>query len=158
MDGERHREFLRRAIRLAETSVEDGGGPFGALVVRGGDVVGRGTNRVTATNDPTAHAEIVAIREACRRLGSFRLEGCLVYSSAEPCPMCLGAIYWSRADALYFAADRSDAEVGGFDDALFYRELSLPPDERRLPTRAMSVEGAGEPFRRWLAKPDRVEY
>lgn len=151
--------FLREAIRLARRSVlEHGGGPFGALVVRGEEVLGRGWNQVTTANDPTAHAEIVAIREAAQHVGDFRLQGCVLYSSCEPCPMCLAAAYWARIEAVWYAADRRNAAAAGFDDARLYGELALPAPRRRLPCRQhLAVEGE-LPFREWLAKPDRVPY
>lgn len=151
--------FLREAIRLARRSVtEFGGGPFGALVVRGEEVLGCGWNQVTTTNDPTAHAEIVAIREAAQTLGDFRLLGCVLYSSCEPCPMCLAAAYWARLEAVWYAADRRSATAVGFDDARLHAELAQPTPRRRLPCRQhLALEGE-LPFREWLAKPDRTPY
>ncbi len=151
-------DFLREAIRVASENVERGGGPFGAVVVREGEVVARGANRVTRSNDPTAHAEVEAIREACRALGTFQLEGCEIYSSSEPCPMCLGAVYWARPQAVFYANGRDAALAAGFDDHHIYEEFLLPPQERRYPVRYLRIEGADEPFRRWAAKDDRVEY
>ena len=150
--------FLREAVQLAAESVSAGGGPFGALVVRDGELVGRGKNRVTASQDPTAHAEVVAIREACATLGSHQLVGCELYSSSEPCPMCLGAIYWARPDAVYFANERGEAAAAGFDDAFIYDEIELLPGDRRIRMNRVEVDGAGEPFRLWHMKTDRVEY
>jgi len=151
--------FLEEVIRIAVENVEThAGGPFGAIVVRGGEIIARGMNRVVAADDPTAHAEVVAIREACRMLGSFQLTGCTVYSSTEPCPMCLGAIYWARPDRLLFASSKRDAAAVGFDDQLIYDELARPLEERLLPTVQVRVEGALEPFRRWAAHPGRVDY
>ncbi|MFQ5889616.1 MAG: nucleoside deaminase [Gemmatimonadota bacterium] len=158
MSEAKHEEFLREAIRLAAENVEQDGGPFGAVVVKDGEIVARGVNRVTAHNDPTAHAEIVAIREACRALGTFQLEGCTIYCSTEPCPMCLGAIYWARPDAVYFAAAHADAAENGFDDQFIYAEIAQPVERRTLPTRRLAVEGALEPFRCWRKKENRVEY
>ena len=130
---ERH---LRRAIELAQRGMAEGfGGPFGAVVVRGDEILAEGYNQVTSSNDPTAHAEVVAMRAACRVLGNFSLSGCEIYSSCEPCPMCLGAIYWARLDGLYFAASRRDAASIGFDDELLYTELGLEIPQRRLMTR-----------------------
>ena len=147
------------AIRLAVQNVDDGaGGPFGAVVAKGGETLAAAANRVTATNDPTAHAEVVAIREACARLGAFSLEGCVVYCSCEPCPMCLGALYWARPDAVFYAATAEDAAAAGFDDAHIYRELVLPKPDRALPLRRLHAEEAQEPFRRWGELPARVEY
>ena len=151
--------FLAAAVDLATRNVaRQGGGPFGALVVRRGEIVGRGVNRVTPTNDPTAHAEIVAIRSACRRLGTFQLTGCVVYASAEPCPMCLGAIYWARPRAVWFAAAREDAAEVGFDDALVYAELAAPVAARRIPFhRALEADGRG-PFDAWRRSASRRPY
>ena len=151
--------YLREAIRLARENVEVGaGGPFGAVVVRDGRIVATGTNLVTTTDDPTAHAEIVAIRNACRELGSFQLEGCEVYCSCEPCPMCLGAIYWARPARVVFASSAHDAADAGFDDSFIYDEVRLPRDRRRLPLEQMRVTEAGEEFAAWRSAEDRVEY
>lgn len=150
--------FLREAVRLASDSVTGNGGPFGAIVVRQGEIVGRGQNRVTASRDPTAHAEVVAIRDACKNLDSHQLAGCELYSSSEPCPMCLGAIYWARPDAVYFANERAEAAAAGFDDAFIYDEIELLPGDRRIRMIRVEVDGAGEPFRLWQANTDRVEY
>jgi len=150
-----NKELMREAIRMSVESVRSGtGGPFAALVVKEGTIVGRGTNRVTSTNDPTAHAEVVAIRDACSKLGSFQLNGCEIYTTCEPCPMCLGAIYWARPDRVYFGNTRADAARIGFDDDFIYRELSVGISERRIP---MSDE-AGEAFTEWDRKPDKVKY
>ncbi|HUO87002.1 MAG TPA: nucleoside deaminase [Thermoanaerobaculia bacterium] len=152
-------ELMRRAIDLAVDNVRRRmGGPFAALVVRQGRVIAEGTNRVTTENDPTAHAEIVAVRTACQTLGTFDLAGCEVYASCEPCPMCLGALYWARIDRLWFAADREAAAAAGFDDALIYREVPLPPEQRVLPTSRLSTGVAGAPFTAWAELADRVEY
>ena len=151
----RDREFMRQAIRLAEQGMEAGeGGPFGAVIVRDGEVIGSGWNRVLATNDPTAHAEIVAIRDACRRTGSYWLEGSAIYVNCEPCPMCLAAIHWARIGQLTFAATRKDAAAIGFADDDIYREVCLPPEERAMFTRQMLRDKALEIIRRWpsLAK------
>ena len=158
MSDRTREDFLREAIRVASDNVASGGGPFGAIVVRDGEVVARAANRVTASNDPTAHAEVEAIREACGILGTFQLEGCEIYSSSEPCPMCLGAIYWARPKAVYFANGRDVALAAGFDDDHIYEEFLLAPEERRYPATRLEIEGADEPFRRWAAKDDRVEY
>jgi guanine deaminase len=151
--------FMRRAIALARENATGGrGGPFGAVVVGDGRIVGEGTNRVTATLDPTAHAEVVAIRAACAALGRFDLRGCDLYASCEPCPMCLSAAYWARVDRLFFAADRSDAARAGFDDDVIYREVALAPDARSLPTiRLLSDEGL-EAFAAWARNAERVPY
>lgn len=150
---------MMRAIELAREGVEaDAGGPFGCVIVKDGEIVGEGNNRVTSTNDPTAHAEVVAIREACAKLGSFQLEGCSIYASCEPCPMCLGAIYWSRPAAIFYAGTRDDAAAAGFDDRLFYRELELPNEKRDLSMQQMMRDEAQAAFRMWIEKEDKVEY
>ena len=152
-------ELMRRAIALADENVRAGrGGPFGAVVVRAGVIVGEGANEVTTTNDPTAHAEVVAIRNACRALGDFRLAGCEIYASCEPCPMCLGAIYWARPRCLFYAASKADAAEAGFDDAFIYEEAARPAGERRLPTRHVEVAQARLPFVEWKRSPRRVPY
>ena len=150
--------FMARAIELSLQNVAEGGGPFAALVVRDGRIVAEGTNRVTATNDPTAHAEIVAIREACRALATFQLTGCDFYTSCEPCPMCLGAIYWARPERLYFGNTAADAAAAGFDDSAIYQELKLPHGERRIPTVQLMREEAQAAFRAWRDKADKVTY
>jgi len=158
MSGQTQKDFLREAIRVAAENVDQGGGPFGAIVVRDGEVIARAANRVTGSNDPTAHAEVEAIREACRVLGTFQLEGCEIYASSEPCPMCLGAVYWARPRAVYYANGRDVALAAGFDDDHIYEEFLLAPEERRYPATRLEIDGADEPFRRWAAKDDRVEY
>ena len=158
MGGRTREDFLREAIRVASENVANGGGPFGAIVVRDGEVVARAANRVTSSNDPTAHAEVEAIREACRVLGTFQLEGCEIFSSSEPCPMCLGAVYWARPTAVFYANGREVALAAGFDDDHIYEEFLLPPEERRYPLARLEIDGADEPFRRWAEKTDRVEY
>jgi guanine deaminase len=154
-----NREFLREAIRLSiEKSQVDEGGPFGAVVVRNGQIIAQGWNRVASSNDPTAHAEIAAIRDACRRLGTFSLAGCEIYSSCEPCPMCLAAIYWARLSRIYYAASCADAAAAGFDDAQFYRQLALPPNSRSIPMQQDLRNEACAAFRAWLLKTDRTPY
>jgi tRNA(Arg) A34 adenosine deaminase TadA len=151
--------FMARAIQLSIENVYSGrGGPFGAVVVKDGAVIAEGSNQVTSTNDPTAHAEVVAIREACRSLALFDLEGCEIYCSCEPCPMCLGAIYWARVSRIYFANADEDASKIGFDDSLIYRELAQPHAERKIPMIQMMREEALEAFRAWQNKPDKIEY
>ena len=135
--------FLKQAIELAVANVRRNGGPFGAVVVRAGVAIATGCNLVTSTNDPTAHAEIVAIREACRVLGTFQLGGCDVYSSCEPCPMCLGALYWARPSRIFFAATQQEAAAAGFDDSLIYREMQLPAGQRAIPTIHVADESGG---------------
>ncbi|MFA7430056.1 MAG: nucleoside deaminase [Rhodospirillaceae bacterium] len=154
-----HARFMRRAIELAaEHSANGEGGPFGAVVVLNGEIIGEGWNQVVATNDPTAHAEMVAIRAACLALGRFSLEGADLYTSCEPCPMCLAGIYWARLNHIYYANDRAGAAAIGFDDADLYAEVALPPDQRRLPmTRILPAEAA-KGFAAWLRKTDRVLY
>ena len=152
-------EFMRRAIGLADRNVRMGqGGPFGAVVVRDGRVVGEGANAVTSSNDPTAHAEIVAIRNACRTLATFRLDGCELYASCEPCPMCLGAAYWARLDRLWYAAGREDAERAGFDDGLIYREVTAASADRRLPHARLLIEAGRDALERWRVAPDKIPY
>jgi guanine deaminase len=152
--------WLARAVRLATASVARSGGPFGAFVVRGGEVLGEGTNRVTADLDPTAHAEVVAIRAACRRTGDFTLPGATVYASCEPCPLCLAAALWARVDAVVFAADREAAARAGFDDAAFYRLLRPAVDPSAWPVRIVHLPTttSEEPFEAWLASEGRTPY
>ncbi len=150
--------LMRRALSLACDSVFSGGGPFGAVVVRDGQVVAEGVNRVTVWNDPTAHAEIVAIRAACSVLGRFDLRGCELYSSCEPCPMCLGALHWARVDKIFYSATRHDASRVGFDDAVLYDEFSLPIEERTTPIRRLLHEEASQPFEAWLQQAQRISY
>jgi tRNA(Arg) A34 adenosine deaminase TadA len=151
--------FLREAIRLSVENMQaNEGGPFGAVIVRDGRVVGRGWNRVTSSNDPTAHAEIVAIRDACSRLKTFSLAGCDIYSSCEPCPLCLAAIYWSRLDRIYHAATCDDAAAAGFDDLHFYREVGRPAGERSVPMAQALRDEACVAFQQWLKKDNRIRY
>jgi guanine deaminase len=152
-------EFMDEAIRLAVENVHSGnGGPFGAVVVRNGEIIARGANLVTATNDPTAHAEVVAIRQACEKLGWFEIKDCELYSSCEPCPMCLGAIYWARPAALYFAASRKDAADAGFDDDLIYKEISAPLHERQIPAIHIPHHHALKAFTQWQASGNKIPY
>lgn len=151
-------ELMREAIRLSEENVVNGGGPFGAVIARDGDIVATGVNRVTANCDPTAHAEVSAIREACRKLGTFDLAGYEIFSSCEPCPMCLGAIYWARLDKLYFGNNKTDAKNIGFDDSFIYDELELPREKRKLPAEPMMSDVAFHAFRMWMDKDDKIEY
>ena len=151
--------FIQMAIDLAREKMLVGeGGPFGAVIVRGDRVIGRGWNQVTSTNDPTAHAEIVAIRAACAKQGDFSLAGCDLYASCEPCPMCLAAIYWARIDHLYYAATRDEAAAAGFDDAMIYREIPLPPGERSLLCTHIPNASAKDIFADWKRFDDRTEY
>jgi len=142
--------YLELAVSLAREGMEKGmGGPFGCVIVKDGEVIGRGFNQVTSSNDPTAHAEVVAIRDACSRLGSYQLGGCDVYTSCEPCPMCLGALYWARPERVIYASNREDAADGGFDDAFIYREIQLAPEGRKLAFIEKPLPDALQLFRKW---------
>ena len=159
MDEKKKNEIMREAIRLSIENVESGnGGPFGAVVVKDGKIIARGANQVTSTNDPTAHAEVVAIRKACEVLGSFQLDGCEIYTSCEPCPMCLGAIYWARPDKIYYANTKEDAAEISFDDQFIYEELDRPISERKLFTEQMLRDEALMAFKKWSESSDKVEY
>ncbi|PKP20935.1 MAG: tRNA-specific adenosine deaminase [Bacteroidetes bacterium HGW-Bacteroidetes-21] len=151
-------DFMREAIRLSTENVRNGGGPFGAVIVKNGKIVATGVNRVTSHNDPTAHAEVNAIREACKVLGKFDLSDCEIYSSCEPCPMCLGAVYWARLSRLYFANDKKDAKDIGFDDSFIYEEIELDYSQRKIPTEQYMREEAMTAFRLWSENPDKIEY
>lgn len=152
-------QFMRRAIALAVENARSGrGGPFAAIVVKEGQIIAEGANRVALINDPTAHAEMVAIRAACRKLRSFQLDGCEIYASCEPCPMCMGAIYWARPARVFFAAAADDAARAGFDDALILEQLRLPLPERSIPMIQLLRSEAQEAFRVWEQKPDKVRY
>lgn len=151
-------EMMRRAIVLSVDNVRNGGGPFGAVITRNGEVVAKGVNRVTANNDPTAHAEVTAIRNAAQKLGTFDLSDCEIYTSCEPCPMCLGAIYWARLKKVYFANNKEDAKNIGFDDSFIYDEMALPREERKLPSEVLMRDEAQEAFRTWNEKKDKIEY
>jgi guanine deaminase len=154
-----HEKFLQRAIELAEENVKSGmGGPFGAIVVKDGKIIGEGVNRVTNENDPTAHAEVMAIRQACKKLNTFQLTDCQIYSSCEPCPMCLGAIYWARPDALYFAAGKEDAANAGFDDSFIYKEIDLPYQNRKIYTVQILSAQAIQVFKNWIISENKKEY
>lgn len=149
---------MREAIRLADESVEHGGGPFGAVVVKDGEIIAGSANSVTLDNDPTAHAEVNAIRQACRLLGTFDLKGCDIYTSCEPCPMCLGAIYWAGIGRIYYANTRKDAADIGFADDFIYNEMARPLDQRQLPISQMLRNEAQHTFTRWAEKPDKTVY
>ncbi len=151
-------ELMGMAIELSIENVAAGGGPFGAVIARDGEIVATGVNRVTANHDPTAHAEVSAIRDACRKLGTHDLSGCEIYTSCEPCPMCLGAIYWAHIDRIYYGNDKDDAREIGFDDSFIYDELALPRRKRRLPAERLMGDKAIYAFRLWRDKPDRVDY
>jgi guanine deaminase len=159
MNMKSENDFLQLAIQLATENVRSGvGGPFGAVVVRNGEVVSTGVNRVTADNDPTAHAEVNAIREACKAMGTFQLPGCVLYTSCEPCPMCLGAIYWVRLDKVVYGNTCHDAAEAGFDDHFIYEELSVPPGQRKLPMVRLLRELAIENFRAWQEHQSKIVY
>lgn len=150
---------MAEAIALSLKNVREGkGGPFAAVVVRDGKIIARGVNRVTLTNDPTAHAEVVAIREACASIQNFQLTGCEIYSSCEPCPMCLAAIYWARPEKVFFANTKEDAAAAGFDDSLIYQELALPPNQRKIPLIQLMRDEAIRAFQEWAKSPLKVDY
>ena len=152
-------EFMRAAIDLSLEGLDTGrGGPFGAVVVKDGKIVGRGANQVTSTNDPTAHAEVVAIRDACKNLGTFQLDGCEIYCSCEPCPMCLGAIYWARPAKIYYACSREDAAGAGFDDSFIYDEIPLPISQRKIPMAQVLPKEAMTAFIQWNNMDGKIEY
>jgi tRNA(Arg) A34 adenosine deaminase TadA len=154
-----HENFMREAIKEAEAGMRGGrGGPFGCVIVRRGELIARGNNRVTSTNDPTAHAEVTAIREACTKLGSYSLADCELYTNCEPCPMCLAAAYWARIPTLYYATTRVDAAAVGFDDDFIYEQIPLPPEKRALVMRPLLREEALTVFREWAAKADKLKY
>lgn len=155
-----HQRFMRMAIDEARKGMNNNdGGPFGAVIVdREGEVVGRGHNMVTSSNDPTAHAEVVAIRNACRNLENFQLEGCTIYTSCEPCPMCLGAIYWARPERVFFGCDKQDAAKVDFDDAFIYKELDMPLSNRSIPAVQLLREEAIMVFEEWEKKTDKMDY
>lgn len=156
---DKDKEFMRRAIALAQNGIDsNNGGPFGAIVVKAGEIIGEGCNRVTSTNDPTAHAEIVAIRAACQKLDSFQLENCTIYTSCEPCPMCLGAIYWARPLRMFFACNREDAAAIGFDDDYIYQEIERPIEERQIKSINFLREEGLKVFENWANKSDKTEY
>ena len=158
MFTEKDFEYMRLAALMAEESVANGGGPFGAVIVRDGEIVGRGANSVTRDNDPTAHAEVNAIRNACRNLDTFSLKRCVIYSSCEPCPMCLSAIYWAGIDRIYYGNTQADAEAINFSDSFIYRELAKPQIERAVPCIPMPNDFTIKAFEMWAAKNDKIEY
>lgn len=156
---EKDEYFMRRAISLAQDGIDsNAGGPFGAVIVKDGEIIGEGCNRVTSTNDPTAHAEVVAIRNACQKLDSFQLEGCVLYTSCEPCPMCLGAIYWARPLKIFYAATHRDAADIGFDDQFIYEEIEKDVDERQIKTINFLREEGLKVFENWANKADKTKY
>ncbi|THG55002.1 MULTISPECIES: nucleoside deaminase [Muribaculum] len=151
-------ELMKEAIRLSEENLDNGGGPFGAVIARDGEIVATGVNRVTASHDPTAHAEVSAIRAACQKLNTFNLSGCEIYTSCEPCPMCLAAIYWAHLDKVYFGNGKTDAKDIGFDDSFIYDELTLPREKRKLPAEMLLDKEAIRAFKMWQKKQDKIEY
>jgi len=155
----REEKFMMEAIQLSQSGMNNNeGGPFGCVIVKGNEIVGRGNNKVSSTNDPTAHAEVTAIRDACKNLGTFQLNDCEIYTSCEPCPMCLGAIYWARPKIVYYANNRQDAANIGFDDSMIYSEMGLDMEKRRIPIISMSRESALKVFEEWRTKPDKTVY
>lgn len=152
-------KFLLESIKLAEKNLaSNNGGPFGAVVVKDGNIIGRGYNTVTSTNDPTAHAEVNAIRDACKNLGTFQLDDCIIYCSCEPCPMCLGAIYWARPKKLFFATSRFDAAIAGFDDSMIYEEIKLDLKDRRIATEFIPLKEGKELFESWKINENKTNY
>jgi len=152
-------EYMQRAVELSREGVKAGdGGPFGAIIVRGGEIIAEGNNRVIVDNDPTAHAEVVAIRRACEKLGNFQLDDCELYTSCEPCPMCLGAIYWARPSVVYYANDKADAAAIEFDDSFIYEELKVPYDQRKIKFIKTPNDEAIKVFQEWAEKQDKVQY
>ena len=155
---EQDKEYMREAIRLADESVKNGGGPFGAVIVKDGEIIAGSSNSVTIDNDPTAHAEVNTIRQACKKLGTFDLSGCVIYTSCEPCPMCLGAIYWAKIDRIYYGNNRTDARNIDFADDFIYDELNRQFDERTIPIIPLLRDEALQSFRLWQEKEDKTEY
>lgn len=155
---EYNKKFMRKAIALSIQNIEKGGGPFGAVIVKDGKVIATGVNRVTRNTDPTAHAEVTAIRKASKKLGTFDLAGCDIYTSCEPCPMCLGAVYWAHLDKMYYGNTKADAKNIGFDDSFIYDEIELKPEQRRLITTQLLSDEAIEAFKAWANNKNKVEY
>lgn len=153
-----HTQFLKRAVTLAVEGVNHGGGPFGAVIVKNGTIIAEGQNNVTAKNDPTAHAEVTAIRNACRALGSYQLDDCVIYTSCEPCPMCLGAIYWARPKAVYYASSHKDAADAGFDDSFIYDEIEKQTSERMIPFYQVNFSEHSAPFDAWKSFAEKKVY
>lgn len=151
-------ELMLRAIELSEESVRNGGGPFGALIAKNGEIIAEGSNKVTINNDPTAHAEVCAIRNACEKLNTFELTDCEIYTSCEPCPMCLGSIYWAHLAKIYYGNNRKDASEIGFDDDFIYKELAIEPKYRKKPSEILLHKEASNAFRMWTLKDDKMEY
>ncbi len=153
-----HEDFMREAIELSKKNVENGGGPFGAVIVKDGKIVGKGANNVVTHTDPTAHAEVMAIRDAAANLGTYDLSGCTIYTSCEPCPMCLGAVYWAHLSKMYYGNTKEDAAKVGFDDAFIYKEMELPVDKRSVPAERILGEEAYKAFQMWDENPDKIKY
>ena len=153
-----HKKFMKKAIALSVENVKKGGGPFGAVIVKDGRIIATGTNGVTRHNDPTAHAEVSAIRKASKKLGTFNLEGCVIYTSCEPCPMCLGAVYWAHLDKMYYGNTKTDAKNIGFDDSFIYDEIDLKPEKRKLKSEQILADEAIKAFEAWTNKEDKTEY
>lgn len=159
MDTSFKQYFMREAVNAALKGMNNNeGGPFGCVIVKDGKIVGRGNNKVTSKNDPTAHAEVMAIRDACKNLNSFQLEGCQLYTTCEPCPMCFGAIYWARPDKVYYGCNQKDAAAIGFDDEFIYKEIELSYDKRSIPFETFARDIALEPFEKWVEKGDKIDY
>jgi len=152
------KKYMRKAIALSIENIQKGGGPFGAVIVKDGKVIATGVNRVTANNDPTAHAEVTAIRKASKKLGTFDLAGCEIYTSCEPCPMCLGAVYWAHLDKMYYGNTKTDAKNIGFDDSFIYDEIDLKPENRRVETTQLLPDEAIKAFETWAKSEDKIEY
>jgi len=153
-----NKKFMRKAIALSIENIKNGGGPFGAVIVKDGKVIATGVNKVTLNNDPTAHAEVTAIRKASKKLGTYDLAGCQIYTSCEPCPMCLGAVYWAHLDNMYFGNTKTDAKNIGFDDSFIYDEIELKPEDRRIQTIQLLPEEAIKAFEKWTNTEDKVRY
>lgn len=158
MNAKPNNEFMMKAIELSQKSVEKGGGPFGAVIVKDGQIIAEGSNCVTLDNDPTAHAEVATIRKACKALNTFDLNGCEIYTSCEPCPMCLSAIYWARIDRIYYGCNKEDAKNIGFDDSFIYEQIELKPEFRNIPSKQILHEKALSAFKMWDEKEDKTEY
>lgn len=158
MDKGINPQYMERAIELAQNSVKNGGGPFGAVIVKDGKIIAEGSNCVTLNNDPTAHAEVTTIRKACQNLNTFELNGCEIYTSCEPCPMCLAAIYWARIDKVYYGCDKNDAKNIGFDDSFIYEQIELKPQYRSIASIQILQQEALSAFKMWESKDDKIEY
>lgn len=152
------KDFMEKAISLSQENIKTGGGPFGAIIVNNGKIISEGCNRVTSENDPTSHAEINAIRKAAKSLGTFNLSGCTIYTSCEPCPMCLGAIYWAHLDKVFYGASREDAKEVGFDDDFIYNEIQLQNEKRSIPMENLLQNSAIQTFKSWARQTDKIEY